>query len=228
MSRLRRGFTLVETVVTVGILAVLAAFLIPAVLQKSDTADPVKIANDLNAIGAAIQTFGSDLKGTYPSDLEDLTVPIQINDACVQANPCDSTITHADIYKAAQVTSQWRGPYLTISIDADTSSRVRTGYVGEIHTTLMRYDAVSGTPEFCTTNGVSVVCPFFDPMHQMFVALTLTGLDLTQARQVNALIDGPKERNPQFEGRFRYVQDGSIVYFLATPIPPTPRQDGPG
>src|SRR5437667_6544193 len=89
--RARSGFTLIETVVTVGLLAVLAAFVVPTVIRKADSADPVKVANDLNAISTAIQTFSSDLKGIFPGDIQDLTQPILVNSICNRATPCDST-----------------------------------------------------------------------------------------------------------------------------------------
>src|SRR5678815_3585347 len=93
-----RGFTLIETVVTVGLLAVLAAFVIPSVLRKADAADPVRVASDLNSISTAIQTFASDVKGAMPGDLDDLTEPLLTNASCNSFNPCDSTVTHRDIY----------------------------------------------------------------------------------------------------------------------------------
>src|SRR3954468_1691227 len=92
--RKRSAFTLVETIVTVGLIAVLAAFVVPSVIRKADSADPVKVANDLNSIGTAIQTFSSDLKGTMPGDIQDLTQPLLISSVCNQVSPCDSTITH--------------------------------------------------------------------------------------------------------------------------------------
>jgi len=212
------GFTLLETVVTIGLLAVLAAFIVPTVMRKSDTADPVKIASDLGAISAAIQTFGSDLKTTFPGDLQDLTMPLKVNQSCAPAQPCDSTVTHASTFTLGQA-GQWRGPYLTISASDDPAGVVTTGYVGEISNTLVRFDEMKGVPEFCSTAGVSTICPGFDPVDQLAVAIRVTGLTSGQLKQVNDLIDGPKERYPALEGRFRYATD-SVAYFLAAPIPP--------
>src|SRR3954470_21895638 len=94
----RRGFTLVETVVTVGLLAVLASFVVPLVMRKADSADPVKVANDLNSVGAAIQTFSADMKGILPGDIQDLTQPLLTNSVCNRASPCDSTLGHRESY----------------------------------------------------------------------------------------------------------------------------------
>src|SRR5713101_5540226 len=69
----RGGFTLIETIVTVGLLAVLAAFVIPTVVQKAGVGDPVKVASDVAAIGTALEGFQSDIKAGFPNQLRMLT-----------------------------------------------------------------------------------------------------------------------------------------------------------
>src|SRR6476469_495119 len=139
MSQRRSGFTLIETVVTVGLLAVLAAFVVPSVLRKADAADPVKVANDLNSISTAVQSFASDVKGGMPGDLEDLVEPLLTSSACNNLSPCDSTITHRDIFTLPQI-RLWRGPYLAASVSANPVSAIRSGYVANIQNMLVRYD----------------------------------------------------------------------------------------
>jgi prepilin-type N-terminal cleavage/methylation domain-containing protein len=219
LERHRRGFTLIETVVTVGMIAVLAAFVIPSVLRKADAADPVKVANDLNSIGTAVQTFASDLKGILPGDLEDLTQPLLLNPACNRTNPCDSTVTHRDIYTPQQI-ALWKGPYLAASITADPSALLRSGYVAELSNFLVRFDAITGVPELCpVSGGITTTCTGFVSTNPLFVAVRLTGLSAKQAVQVNSIIDGPNEVNPGLEGRFRYQTIGSPAFFLAAPMP---------
>jgi prepilin-type N-terminal cleavage/methylation domain-containing protein len=213
-----RGFTLIETVVTVGLLAVLASFVVPSVMRKADSADPVKVANDLGAISTAIQTFSSDLRGILPGDIQDLTQPILVNSLCNRATPCDSTITHRDAYSAQQALL-WKGPYLEASMERDPNALLRSGFVADISNTLTRFDAVNGVPELCQlTGGGSVTCNGFVATNPLFVAVKITGLNRDQAMQVNAIIDGANELNPGFEGRFRFTADGSLAYFLATPL----------
>jgi prepilin-type N-terminal cleavage/methylation domain-containing protein len=221
----RRGFTLIETVVTVALLAVLAAFVVPSVLKKADAADPVKVANDLNSISTAVQSFASDVKGAMPGDLEDLTDPLLTNSACNTANPCDSTITHADIYNPQQV-RLWKGPYLAASIAPTPGSSIRSGYVAEIHNTLLRFDAISGVPEFCDGVGPAMVpCAGFVATNPLFVAVRVDSLSLAQALIVNGIIDGPNETQPGLQGRVRFptpaepTKLASPAYFLAAPIP---------
>jgi prepilin-type N-terminal cleavage/methylation domain len=217
-ARRRRGFTLVETVVTVGLLAVLASFVVPSVIRKADAADPVKVANDLNAISTALQTFSSDLKGTLPGDIQDLTQPILVNSVCNRSTPCDSTVTHRSSYTAQQAIL-WRGPYLAASMERDPNALLRSGYVADISNTLTRFDAVNGVPEWCQlSGGGAVTCNGFVSTNPLFVAVKVTGLSRDQAIQINAIIDGANELNPGFEGRFRFTADGALAYYLATPL----------
>jgi prepilin-type N-terminal cleavage/methylation domain-containing protein len=214
----RAGFTLIETVVTVGLLAVLASFVVPSVIRKADAADPVKVANDLNAISTAIQTFSSDLKGILPGDIQDLTQPILVNSLCSRPIPCDSTVTHRTAYTTQQALL-WRGPYLAASLDRDPNALLRSGYVADISNTLTRFDAVNGVPELCQLNGGgSVSCNGFIATNPLFVGVRVTELNRDQAMQVNAIIDGANELNPGFEGRFRFTADGSLAYYLASPL----------
>ena len=214
----RRGFTLVETVVTVGLLAVLAAFVVPSVIRKADAADPVKVANDLNAISTALQTFTSDMKGLLPGDIQDLTQPVLVNSVCNRVSPCDSLITHRSAYTASQAVL-WRGPYLAASVERDPNALLRSGYVADISNTLTRFDAVNGVPEWCQLSGGGAVsCNGFIATNPLFAAVRVSGLNREQALQINAIIDGANELNPGFEGRFRFTADGSLAFFLAAPI----------
>src|SRR5438552_15135310 len=73
------GFTLIETIVTVGLLAVLAAFVVPTVIQKAGAGDPVKVASDLTSLRSALETFMADVSG-YPNQIRMLTdVPTGAN-----------------------------------------------------------------------------------------------------------------------------------------------------
>jgi len=217
----RPGFTLIETVVTIGLISVLASFVIPTVMRKADSADPVKVANDLTSIGIAVESFATDVKGALPGDLEALTQPLEVNVACNQLDPCDSTLFHNAIYTIQQA-AQWKGPYLDASISRNALDTLRTGYNAEISNVLTRFDAISGVPELCPlAGGVSSTCAGFVPTNPLFAAVRILGLTKDQAVQINEILDGPNEVHPGLEGRFRFNPDsGSPAYFLAVPVPP--------
>jgi prepilin-type N-terminal cleavage/methylation domain-containing protein len=214
----RPGFTLVETVVTVGLLAVLAAFVVPSVIRKADSADPVKVANDLNSISTALQTFTSDFKGVMPGDIQDLTQPVLVNSVCNVVSPCDSIITHRATYTASEAVL-WKGPYLTASLSRDPNALLRSGYVADLSNALTRFDAVNGVPEWCQLKaGGAVTCNGFIATNPLFAAVRVTGLNREQALKINAIIDGLNELNAGFEGRFRFTSDGTLAFFLAAPM----------
>lgn len=63
--RYRRGFTLIEVLLVMGILILLAGLLVPAVNKARAQATRVKVASDLQAISGALEAFKAD-HGDYP------------------------------------------------------------------------------------------------------------------------------------------------------------------
>ena len=62
----RKGFTLVELLVVIGIIALLISILLPSLNRARETANRVKCGSNMRQIGQAIQLYANENKGNYP------------------------------------------------------------------------------------------------------------------------------------------------------------------
>jgi prepilin-type N-terminal cleavage/methylation domain-containing protein len=220
---LKRGFTLVETVVTIGIISSLAAVIYPTVVKQFDAADPTRIQNDLKNLQTAVETFNVNVKA-FPGDLDDLTNVITTADSGL-------TTASSALFTATQV-SLWQGPYVDFAeSDAATEQLRPTGYAVSILDSFVCYDTGNntfGTSEGSKASGLDTYkCP--GSSGQKFLAFQIKGLVCNDANAnfaaLNALFDGTSEgTNAETLGRVRCAVSGTsgitsdIVYFLATPL----------
>lgn len=100
MNKKNRGFTLAEVLVTLSIIAIMAAVLLPALNSQIGKGDAGRVASDLTNIQTGAQAFLSDVH-RYPGSLAHLTTAI--------------TGSQTDILSAAYpstLVAKWKGPYL--------------------------------------------------------------------------------------------------------------------
>src|SRR5580700_9221020 len=72
----QRGFTLVELLVVIGIIAVLVGMLLPALNRARDQANTTQCLSNLRQIGTAIQNYASDNQAyLVPGRYDALTYP---------------------------------------------------------------------------------------------------------------------------------------------------------
>lgn len=66
MARHERGFTLIELLVVIGIIAILMAFLLPALEKAREHANTAKCATNLRSVGQALALYVNENHGSYP------------------------------------------------------------------------------------------------------------------------------------------------------------------
>jgi type II secretory pathway pseudopilin PulG len=219
--RRRVGFTLIETIVTIGLLAVLAAFVVPSVVQKASAADPVKIANDLNSIRTAMESYSNDTHAGFPNQLWILTTkPSTLNHLIDSVDA-----THTGTSLTVGIVNAWNGPYLSATIDT-VAGVLQTGFNAQILNHLQRYDAVANKGEGSGGTAGAI----FNVNSSLYVAIRINGLTTPQAELMNRIMDGPTDTDVSVgpdlganqTGRFRFDKPNAAnvvtAYFLAVPI----------
>lgn len=132
MKRRRAGLTLPEVLVTLAIIAVVAAVLVPALTSQLTKGDAGRVSEDLKAVQTGVQAFVADVR-RYPKNINQLSNAIALTDA---------DLVNGTSYTARHV-SRWRGPYFVRDIEP-ADADFETGYGGKVLTSLMT-TAVVGT-----------------------------------------------------------------------------------
>lgn len=217
----RVGFTLIEILVTLILLAVLSSFLIPGVVQQINASDAPRLANDLTSIRTAVTTFTANVPPIYPGDLEDL-----VHKPVTATGVTDSDVTLTNTtYSVGQI-GRWNGEYLETLIannDAGNSvgNALKSGLSGDIQNDLRCFD-----PTVAIASGLQAVgdCQSGD-----YVVVRVAGVSAADFYKVNDLIDGDlsgeSTTDKETKGKLRFLAGATdpgpaddIIFFLVAPF----------
>ena len=146
----RLAFTLAEILVTLALLALLAAVLLPTVAGQILKGDAGRVVSDLQAVRSGQEQFLADIH-RYPGKYSDLSKAVTATNTDVLGNT----------YSAGMV-SKWKGPYVT----KDTvNASVPTGFGGSITNVFMQVTNTNAVP-YLTVVITGINGPDFDKIDE--------------------------------------------------------------
>jgi prepilin-type N-terminal cleavage/methylation domain-containing protein len=175
-TRVRRdGFTLPEILVTITLIAMLAAVVVPTIASQIKKGDPARVGSDFIAIRGGVEQFLTDVR-RYPKTMAQLTAPIVTTAG-------SGPLVGPTAYGALD-SLRWRGPYL----NKDGAAALTTGY-GLTAISSFIVDSLT------TTSAASCATPacgqkYMTLMFQMPVNDSLSILDLDRQYDDGVLATG--------------------------------------
>lgn len=178
----RSGFTLPEVLVTVAIVAVLAAVVVPAVTNQISKGDESNLTSNVSNLRSGVTSFVADVR-KFPRRLQNL---LEVPDEA------DDDVTGVDF--GAGAVGRWKGPYLIASLKSYTSNNL----IDSIPWGALAYvlDSLSDT-SFTAAGGDGT---------DGFIGVTFGGVTSNAtAFKIDSILDGATGR---IEGNLRWNQVG--------------------
>lgn len=207
----RRGFTLIEVLVTTAVIGVLVAVTVPAVTSQISAADPARVVSDLANITTGIDAFSSNMSPARQ--------PVYVEDLANKNLSTESDIT-GKVF--TNIDTRWKGPYIQRAMVPQHADGIAflSGYSSSI---LNQFATCLSTSEGLTSCSIADVAPSAND----YLVIRIRGLDEAEFEVINKLIDngetaGSGTAQSQKLGKFRYFPfptvASSTAFYFATPL----------
>jgi len=186
----RAGFTLIEVLVTLVLIALLLGVIVPSVLNQLDRGDPTRVASDLEGVRSGVRLFRVDVK-RFPYSVEQLT-----ENPVGTGVPWDTIVDFNGATINTGLIARWNGPYLDGSPVADTLTTIATALGGQIEP-LFRSKTLAGSA---------------------YLTVLVSGLSRADIQSISNVVDGDTlTSDDDAGGRLRGITGDTLV-FLAVPV----------
>ena len=190
MTAARAGFTLIEVLVTLVLVALLIGVIVPSVINQLDRGDPTRVASDLEGVRSGVQLFRVDVK-RYPYSIEQLTESPGTDGA-----PWDAIVDFNGATINTGLLARWNGPYLEGSAVTDNVTTISTALGGQIQP-VFHARTLAGTT---------------------YLTVAVSGLTRSNIQSVSEIVDGDTlTTDDDAGGRLRGTASDTLVY-LVVPV----------
>lgn len=193
----RLGFTLAEVLVTVTIIAVLAAVVVPSIGGTLFKGDVGRVTSDMTNLRGGMEQFLADVRN-YPGKPSHLATKIVIS-----AQPTDFNRADSSAYTTLEV-GRWKGPYLNTQFAS-------TGFGGTVGDRFFKADCAAGASSSTPTNTRTIPAGA-----STCVVAIITGISALNAAKIDAAMDDGVSNT----GTIRYNIAGTdTMFFFALGMP---------
>lgn len=192
----RDGFTLIEVLVTLVLIALLVGVVLPSVIRQLDRGEPVRITEDLEAVRSAARLFRVDVR-RWPGTLEQLVEAPAGTGGWHETDDEDQANRDINDTKIPEgLRNRWNGPYLEIG-QLTAGGTLLIGVGGEVQ-------AAFASVQWGSSN---------------FITAYVDHLTVEQARSISEIIDGHTEiSTTDAGGRVRFDVGADELWYLMSPI----------
>jgi prepilin-type N-terminal cleavage/methylation domain-containing protein len=131
------GFTLIEVLVTLTLIAAIVAIIAPTLFSQLDQGDATQLRGDMQNIANGVKTFRVDVSPVFPGQVEHLANEISTSESSLGSGS----------YNNGQV-NRWNGPYIEVetTVSNDTDTVFTSGFGGEIINGFLNEPNSTSTP----------------------------------------------------------------------------------